>query len=273
MINNIKYYYNLNVDDIKQIGDDYYFDNYVLKKYYKEIDLQLYFKIVNNGFYLHQIIYNRNNEYITNINNTPYVLLKISKKTALNYDLIKNYNIQFNNKSSPDWATLWETKIDYIEKNADNIKDDIIKKTINYYIGIAEEAIIIYKSLKLNNNYCLCHMRFNNDISFYDPFNIVVDYKMRDFAEYFKKEIMTNDNDYYQQISDIVINNNYNDVMLFFIRMMFPTSFFDAYDDYIKNSQINYSFFYKKDKYEKYLKYIYQLIRKKYNIIKIEWLK
>ena len=273
MINTIKYYYNINASDIKQINEDYFFDKYILKMCYKELDIQLYNFLVNNNYYLHQIIYNRNNEYITYIDNKPYLLLKMLKEDVINFDLLKKYNISFKNKNIPNWDILWANKIDHLEKNISNVKDILIRNTSNYFIGMTENAIILFKSLNLENDYYICHLRLDDDYSFYDPLNIVIDYKMRDYAEYLKREFYLYNKYYYSQIDKIIMNNNYNNTMLFFIRMLYPSSFFDAYDNYMKKDKIDYSFYNKINDYEKYLKYIYKKIKTKYNIIDIEWLK
>lgn len=273
MINTIKYYYNLNVENIKQVNDDYYFDNHVLKLCYKEIDLFIYNYLLINNYYVHKIIYNRNREYVTNINNKPYILIEVNKIDHISFDLLNNYNIPLNIKKSPNWATLWETKIDYIEKNIVNVKDELIKKSFNYYVGMVENAIILYKSLNLSSSYYLCHIRLDNDVEFYDPLNLKIDFKMRDIAEFIKKEFFIFNKYHYNNIKKIIINNSFNDVMLFFIRMLYPSFYFDAYDNYMKNDSIDYSFYTKRDEYEKYLKSIYKEIRKKYNTISIDWLK
>ena len=138
---------------------------------------------------------------------------------------------------------------------------------------MTENAILIYKTLNLTNNYYLCHLRLDNDDSFYDPLNIVADHKMRDYAEYFKKEFYHNNKYHYSEINKLIVNSNYNDTMLFFVRMLFPASFFDAYDKYIQNEKIDYSFYERIHEYETFLKYIYKQIKKKYNVIDIDWLK
>lgn len=272
MISAIKYYYNISVSNLIQKKSDYYFENYVLKLYYKHLDIELYNYLISNKYYLHHIIYNKDNNYITYINNRPYVLLKIKNGKTIDLNYVKNYNLFFKNKKNPDWNILWENKIDYYEKNIDNIKDNKIYSSFNYYIGIAENAISLYKTLKLNNNYCLCHIRFYNNTDFFDPFNLVIDYKMRDVAEFIKKELYQKNKYYYNTIDEIINYNNYNDVMLFFVRMLYPSIYFDQYDNYMKKEEINYNFFDKKNDYEKYLKYIYHKIKAKYQIPNVSWL-
>lgn len=272
MINSIKYYYGISVSDLVQKDNDYYFDNYILKYYYKDLDVDLYNYLIKQNNYLHKIIYNQENNYITYIDNKPYILLKVEIENNITLNFIKKYNIFFNYKKNPGWDMLWENKIDFYEKNITNIKDEKIYNSFNYFVGMTENAISIYKKLKLNNDFYLCHIRFSNDIDFYDPLNIIVDYKMRDIAEYIKKEFYLKNKYYLETINEIVAYNNYNDTMLFLVRMMYPTIYFDQYDNYIKKESINYLFYDKREKYEHYLKEIYQTIKKKYQIIRIEWL-
>ena len=273
MINTIKYYYNLNINDLKQVENDFYFDDYILKMCYRDLNIELYNYLIKQSIYLYPIIYNRNNEYITIINNKPYILLKANKHNKISLELLNKYNVPLIFPEQPDWATKWSIKVDYYEKNIENVKDETIKKSFQYYIGMTENAILLFKSLKLTNFTFLCHLRFDNDYSFYDPLNIIVDYKMRDYAEYIKEEFYKN-NKYYNDFIEKIINNyHYNDVMLFFIRMLYPTQFYDAYDNYLKKEKVNYNFFFKKDKYEMYLKSIFKKISKKYNVINIDWLK
>ena len=272
MINNIKYYYGIIANDIVQKDDDYYFDNYVLKLFYKELNIELYNYLLTNKIYVHKIIYNRNNEYITYINDKPYILFYMQKNDKINLSFLSNYNIVFNHKNNTNWAILWSVKVDYYEKNYNNIKDNIIKESFNYFIGMAENAILLFKKINISNNICLCHERFSNNDDFYNPLNLIIDYKVRDYAEYIKNEFYNHNKYYYDYIKRIIYKYNYNDVMLFFIRMLFPSTFFDEYDNYIKQEKVNYNFFYKKYEYEIYLKKIYKEIRKKYNVPTINWL-
>jgi len=272
MKNSIKYYYGINVSNLEQKEDNYFFDNYILRPCYKYIDIDLYNYLIANNYYLHKIIYNQNNEYITMISNKPYILLKIEKKHQLSLDYIKKYNIIFKYKKNPSWSILWENKIDFYEKNIANVKDEKIYNSFNYFVGISENAIKIFKTLNLDNNFSLCHIRFNHDFEFYDPLNIVVDYKERDIAEYIKKEFYYNNKYYLDTIRDMVRTDNYNNVMLFFVRMLYPSIYFDQYDNYIKNEDVDYTFYNKIESYDQYLKEIYHIIKKKYNTLSISWL-
>lgn len=272
MINTIKYYYNIITENIKQIGKDYYFDDYVLKYDYREIDIELYNMLILNNYKIDQIIYNKDNSYITFINNEPYILFKRREKEYITFDLINSFNIRINAPQSRNWAKLWEYKIDNYEKNIDNVNDEIIKNSFNYFVGIAENAISLFKMLELNEDIYISHIRLNNDDEFYNLLNLTLDYKERDIAGYIKKEFFLNNSLYYEYIEKYIYYSNYNKCMLLFIRLMYPTQYFDSYDNYMKNESIDYSFYYKLNEYEIFLKKIYKLLKNKYQIPKINWL-
>lgn len=274
MKNIIKYYYGIDVDKIDSIDNNYYFGEYYFIKYYKKIDINLYNYMVKNKYNIDYIIYNKNNEYITLVDNKPYILLKICCKDKINLEFLTNYNIEIFSSYIPDWAKLWSIKVDYYEKNIDNIKNDQIKKCFNYYVGLCENAISLFKTLDLNNEKkYLCHIRLNNNIDFYNPINLIIDFKMRDIAEYIKIECLNNN---YKNMLDYIYNIipilSYNESMLLFIRLMYPTYFFDSYDEYQKNEQVNCSFINHISLYEHFLKKVYKKISTYYKIPVIEWL-
>ena len=66
-------------------------------------------------------------------------------------------------------------------------------------------------------------------IDFYNPLNIVLDYKTRDLAEYGKSAFMSGKN--------IIIDNlkflRYEDWLSYFSRVLFPSFYFDQVDQYI----------------------------------------
>ena len=268
MKNSIKYFYNIDVDDIQNINGNYLFSNYYLIKYYKKLDVELYNYMINNKYKIHEIIYNKDHNYITLIDNKPYILLKLCKIDKINLSLILNNNIIQSN-ISVNWAVLWEKKIDFYEKNISNIKEEKITKYFDYYVGLSENAISLFKTLDLSHEKIyISHIRIDKDIDYYNPLNIIVDYKMRDVAEYIKNAFFQNKK---LDFNNLILNLSYNDSMLLFIRLLFPTYFFDNYDNYIKNEVIDDSYITHIYKYELFLKNIYKLISQHYNIPKIEW--
>jgi len=274
MKNIIKYYYDIDINNIKNVDDNYIFEDYYFTKYYKKIDISLYNYMVNSDYKIDYIIYNKNNEYITLVGNIPYILLKIQSVDKIDLNYIMNYNIEINSLNNPNWAKLWSIKIDYYEKNINNIKNDKIRKCFNYYIGLCENAISLFKTLNLENEKkYVCHIRLNNDIDFYNPINLVADFKMRDIAEYIKIECIKNN---YRKmlnfINELVPTLSYNDSLLLLIRLMYPTYFFDCYDKYQKNEQVDCSFTDHISLYEHFLKNVYKIISNYYKIPIVEWL-
>ena len=274
MKNIIKYYYDIDINDYKIIDNNYTFDSYYFIKCYKKINILIYNYLIENKYKVYQIIYNKNGEYITFFKNEPYILLKINDKDKIDLDFLMKYNIEFITDYKSNWANMWATKIDFYEKNIDNIKNDKLKKCFNYYVGVCENAISLFKMLDLSNEKIyLSHVRLNNDLDFYNPINLLLDYKMRDVAEYIKRECYKNN---YKEmiifIKKIEPLLSYNDSMLLFIRLMYPTNFFDNYDKYMKKEEIDNIFVDHISSYETFLKDVYQIISNYYKLPQIEWL-
>ena len=270
MKNAIKYYYGIDIDEIRNIDDNYVFDKYYLIKYYKNINIELYNYLILNNKKTYKIIYNKDNEYVVNINNKPYVLLEMFDTNMFDLNDILNNNISIRINEKISWADMWSKKIDYYEKNIVNVKDKKIKKYFNYYVGLSENAISLFKTLNLDSEKTyLSHIRLNNKYDFYSPFNYIVDYKIRDIAEYIK---YNNYEKYYSFINDYVSKASYNDALLLLIRFMYPSFYFDSLDQYFKQEKIDYSFSVNAKKYELFLKNIYNIIRKYYNTPIVDWL-
>ena len=201
MKNALNYYYNLNIDNIHQKNKNYYFKvnnlQYMLLECVNEEINDIYslnvYLTKNYPFY--KIILNKDNKVITIINETNYILLEINnniKELNLN-EIIKINNISIVNLNKlrrDNWYTLWTNKIDYFEYQINQIgkKYPIIRESFNYYIGLAETAISLIKSINNEGMYLsLSHKRINNAFDLYNPLNITIDYSVRDIAEYFKK--------------------------------------------------------------------------------------
>ena len=273
MKNTLKYYYDIDLKEYRKIDDNYLFDDYYFIRYYKNINAFIYNYLIENNYKVHQIIYNKDNEYITYVDNIPYVLLKLCSTDDINLDFLMKYNIILETQHN-NWADLWSKKIDLYEKNIDNVKNDKIKKCFNYYAGVCENAISLFKTLDLSNEKTyLSHIRFNNELDFYNPINLMTDYKMRDIAEYIKSKCYQNKYkemiNYIKKIEPLL---SYKDSMLLFIRLMYPTCYFDNYDNYMKEDNIDYTFVDHISSYEQFLKQVYKIISIYYRIPQIEWL-
>ena len=298
MKNAIAYYYNLYSYDIHQINDKYKFivnDNiYILTPCNREeinYIYKIYETLIKYGVPLHHIVININNNIYTTINNNDYILLQVYKEydrkielaDIINFNLMVS-NISFENNKVIDWATLWENKIDYFEYQVNQFgkRYPKIRDSFGYYAGITETGISLYRMINnnQNNKMIISHKRINHNSTLYDlynPLNLVIDYKVRDVAEYFKSLFLIKENVF----EDIIyyFNQNYltgYECLIFFNRMLYPSFYFDIYEKIIeseKNIEKLDDIIKKNKDYEELIKSIYNYLAYNINVPDIEWLK
>lgn len=269
MRNTIKYFYNIDIDNIRYEDGMYIFNNYIFKELINPINIELYNYCIEHKIYLHKIIYNINNNYITSYENKNYILLKVEKNERISIEDIFNFYLDTPIYDNKDWGSLWERKIDYYEKNIINTKNKKILDVFPYYIGLGENAISIYKNNKNNVTHSICHNRMNNDYEFFSPENIIIDYKVRDIAEYIKKQFFDDKLDI--NLLYKFLNNNIfriDDYIILYARLLFPTYFFDCIEN---NNNIDI-YISKINQYEKFLNHIYWVLNINRNIPKIDWI-
>lgn len=262
MKNTINYYYNISVDDFIKTDKDYYFhlnnEEYhliVFNRPYEDVEsvYKLNVEMKKIGCLVHEIIINKDKQIVTIINDTPYVLLKLCKykneRVFLN-DISYMQNMTFNIKFDKsllrnDWVKLWGDKIDYYEYQISQLgkKYPILCDSLSYFIGLGENAIsyIINNSKDDNSSVpIVSHKRIRiNDGSFefYNPLNFVIDSRVRDVAEYIKNCFINDKLDFYEIKSYFNVSNFTSDEYMFlFSRLLFPTFYFDMYDEIINNS-------------------------------------
>lgn len=292
MKNVLNYFYNIYAENIRLNGDNYYFnyknENYIFYLYndnYKELEkiYEIYTQILKRGIYSHQIILNKDNQISTIYNQKQYVLLKISinlnTKITIN-DILYFGNITEGYKNIINWKNLWSSKIDYFEYQMSHFgkKYQLIRNSFSYYAGIVENGIILLNEKK-DVISSISHKRILNNetvLEFYNPLNYIIDIKVRDAAEYFKNKLLTDKNVFediknYLSISKL----NENEVYYFFVRMFYPSFYFDCYekvmngilDEYKIKEVIEITPY-----YENLLKGLYQYLKKYIQIPEIEWL-
>lgn len=292
MKNVLNYFYNIYTENIRLNGDNYYFnyknENYIFYLYndnYKELEkiYEIYTQMLKRGIYSHQIILNKDNQISTIYNQKQYVLLKISinlnTKITIN-DILYFGNITEGYKNIINWKNLWSSKIDYFEYQMSHFgkKYQLIRNSFSYYAGIVENGIILLNEKK-DVISSISHKRILNNetvLEFYNPLNYIIDIKVRDAAEYFKNKLLTDKNVFediknYLSISKL----NENEVYYFFVRMFYPSFYFDCYEKVINENLDEYKI---KEVieitpyYENLLKELYQYLKKYIQIPEIEWL-
>lgn len=305
MKNLIKYYFGLNIDNLRLIGKDYYFLNNGIQYIFSYVDINKYdintiFRfnnvLLNYNTYFHQIILNRDNQSTTIVGNNHYILLKvnITKNKQIDINDIIDCMIPLQIEKTLlskinrfDWINLWKNKIDYFEyyTNSTDYENPYLNELINYYIGLGENAISYIgdtlESFKIpDTSLVVSHRRVDYNytlLDLYNPLNITIDHRTRDISEYFKglfinkKYNYTDINKYFDQL-----DFSEEEYRLFFGRLLFPSFFFDNYELYIEKkikekellSLVN-----RINEYEQFLKSIFILINKRYYIPQINWLK
>lgn len=300
MKNIINYFYNLNITKLTNKDNIYsFYDNDELYHFYiynnniKNLDLT---KDIDDSLkkdtLIHEIIINKDNSIITYYNNIPYILCKININInkpitlgEINYlsskVIITNSKITYHS-----WQDLWSIKMDYLEKviNENGKKYPIIVDSFNYFVGMAENAISYYNNLSNkevdNNSLVISHRIINiNDTVYaiYDPVNIIIDHKARDIAEYIKYSFFSDNTNIFKELNVYFKYNYYtkDDVVMLLARVLYPSFYFNMYEDIMINSKeekIITNITSKLDKYELYLAKVFKYFNNFYNLPVPEWL-
>lgn len=300
MKNIINYFYNLNITKLTNKDNIYsFYDNDELYHFYiynnniknldltKDIDDSL-----KNDTLIHEIIINKDNSIITYYNNIPYILCKININinkpiTLGEINYLSSKVISTNSKITyHSWQDLWSIKMDYLEKviNENGKKYPIIVDSFNYFVGMAENAISYYNNLSNkevdNNSLVISHRIINiNDTVYaiYDPVNIIIDHKARDIAEYIKYSFFSDNTNIFKELNVYFKYNYYmrDDVVMLLARVLYPSFYFNMYEDIMINSKeekIITNITSKLDKYELYLARVFKYFNNFYNLPVPEWL-
>ena len=130
MKNAIFYYYHLNINTLIKKQEQYEFDidhnHYVflpcplpLEEIMKLYQLTL--EMYQHQIPVHQMILNKDQQFITYINQMPYLLLQVfvKRETLILNDILRfqtqTSQISLNHLSKANWYQWWTTKIDYLE--------------------------------------------------------------------------------------------------------------------------------------------------------------
>lgn len=306
MKNVINYFYNFNIDNIRMIGDNYYFiynnKNFVfyeVKNIYfdHQASFELNSLLLKNNNNSYQIIPNRNNEILTYNSNKKYIMMIDNFSQDRNFDYFDivetNIPVNDNNKivnrlNRFNWDVLWKKKVDYFELfiNHSINKYSQLNPYYNYFIGLSENAILYFndaiKEVKPNiyDRMVISHKRIEPKFTLkelYNPVNLIIDHPSRDLAGYLKMNFWEGD----YKIDEIIgyLNetdlSNYGARMLM-SRMLFPSFFFDNFEKLIDNKIGVRDVMYivdRMEEYQNYISIIYRNLKNKYRIPEIEWIK
>lgn len=298
MKNALQYYYNLIPTSIHQINKMYkcYVDNqeYIFTQYAEPIEnindfYQLSVFLNQMQIPCHEIILNIEHSAITNINNLPFILLKVNifgNKIIFNDILLfSNTFIDYRVYKSlvcDSWYNMWTKKVDYFEYQISQLgkKYPIIRNSFNYFIGLAENSISFINNVDgYIDSFVLSHKRImvNNDIKeLYNPLNFVLDSKTRDASEYIKNKFFNDTYSKYDFVSDLqMLALEGKQYILFYGRLLFPSYYFDIYEliisEKIEEKELN-KVLSKTNDYIYFLKDVWLELNKYYKLPEIEWI-
>lgn len=304
MNNYINYYYQLYPLHIHYKPPFFYFDFKQAKYYFfryerplAEIEAlyNLNQTLLEQKIPVHTIILNKEGNPLTYVEEIPYLLLRtnIEFNNKITLDLINNfhlYNLYFPLDPlliRTNWGQLWSAKIDYIEYQFSHIgkKYPLIRGCINYFIGLGENAIMYVNNTKRdfpNHNYeqiIVAHKRLKTDdtlFDFYNPLNLILDYKVRDCAEYIKTAFFQKTN-IWSELQSYFNQHQFSayHLRLLYARLLYPSSFFDQYELVITEQDDPESLnkiLEQAKAYEIFLNAFYEFININGDIPPLEWL-
>jgi hypothetical protein len=294
MNNVINYFYEINIMDIYKCNDEYMFEyngnSYKFIRYDRNIvDLKGIIEVCEElkkrNVITNELVLNRFNNYVTNFNGELYILVrqKVREYNININDIIyiqnNTLNISINkNLIRTNCIKLWENKIDFYEKKSTELsnKYELVYRSIDYYIGLGENAIAYLRnSGVIINNVVLSHRRLKD---FYNPLNYIVDSRARDIADYIKMQFFYNNISEELVISILKsINFNREEYILLIARMLYPTFYFDLIDKMMIldcDEEIIRKVISKNDQYIKLIKDLLVFINYnlRMNIPVIEWI-
>lgn len=300
MKNALNYYYGLNPTDIHQTEGLYKFEyqnnKYVLMPTDYEIKelnqiYNLTIEMNNSGFYTHQLVLNKQNNLLTYINDNNYILMRVYDRLEqpITINDIMFFSNQTKNISNLEWLRrdnwydLWTKKIDYLEYQVSQLgkKYPLLRESFNYFVGLAETGITLLTTTNIKySELSIAHKRIkkNNTLfDLYNPLNFIIDFKVRDSCEYFKERFKNNINiigeiNNYLQFANL----NSDEIKMFFIRMIYPSFYFDLYEKIITGEEKEEKIIEiidRVDEYEELLKNIYYTVLNYTEFPEVEWLK
>jgi len=292
MKNFIKKNYNLNPKKIYKKNNQYFFFSnsekiYIIKTKKDKNELNKLFQL-SNELYKYNIpvmtfILNNNGEYLCKKDSDSIILLKNNTindnenitlndifKYNINTDIIKEYNI----------VSEWEKNIDDLENEMTEYNKEFptIQNSLDYFIGLSENAIQLIKNIKIINN-SLGHNLYLNEYNkdnYNNPLNIIKTNHMYDISKYFKYkfyfDVINYDELYYVIKKNI---NNIDNLIFFFSAMLYQDDYFECVKNILNGiSEEKELLIYIKNinKYEELLKYIKDNLHNIKYIEDITWL-
>lgn len=300
MKNIINYYYNINILNLYEVNNKYYFNyknNDYIFLFFDRLIFEapsiynVYLELKRRRVLTNDIVLNKDNQILTIVDGMPYILIKDNLKNRminindLLYFQNNTSNMNFDKKMIRfDYVKMWESKIDFYEEQYKTIQKQykLIDDSFDFYIGLGENAISYLVNNKIKQvDFFVSHRRIDinkGSFDFYNPVNYIIDSRVRDLSEFIKNSFFNNKINF-----DIIkiyldyMNFSKDEYVLLISRLLFPTYYFDMYD-LIVNKKIDQSallnIIERTGEYLSMVKKIFMYIvyQKKTNIPFIEWI-
>lgn len=297
MENTLIYYYDIYVEVLNKFNNSFYFqynnDNFVISLYNRNITevqeiFSLNMEMINENIPVYRIVLTKFNNILFEYNNNLYILMQIPniKNKEIDWNDIFNFYYipkrEYKLLDKSNWSISWQNKIDYIEKQFMQFENKypIIRESINYYIGIWENGISYYNDNVITNSIqkvvCPKRITCKSDLfSLYNPLNLIVDYRERNMIDYIKSFLLEKKYSI-NKLNTIFKMTEQPDINVYRLlsRSLFPSEYFDLYEEIIMNNvdeKLIRNVIDKNDNYLEFLKAIFKYFSK-YNIPYIKWI-
>ncbi len=296
MINEIIYYYNLYPNKILIEKNNYKF--YLNGCYYyflscKDVDkikssyeMSIYLKKYN--IYCHSFILNKYGEIYSVIDNNNFVLLRSSNffnnvvdVTYLFYYYNSFYLFNSDDNFSLKMRNSFINRVDYFEYEIENfkLKFPIIYSSSRYFIGLAENSIQLLYNFNVPLNLSINHVKISgleSFFEFYNPLNLIVDVRFRDFSEFLKYNFFYKDISF-EQIKKYILQfiKSSGESIVFLSRLMYPSYFFELCDSIFYDSISEFKIYLilnKINNFENFIKNVYFYLSLYYSLPNVDWL-
>ena len=244
MKNLIHKYYNLKIDKIYKSNNNHFFyindEKIIIFLYYGEEDhLKTLFNLTNDLFLnkvlVNTFLVNNNNQFYIKRDDHYIILLKTNEvETDINWYDLEKFFYKNSTLESYNVISEWEKEIDELERNLIEYNQEftIIQNSINYFIGLGENAIELlnnYKHHILKSNDSIGHKYDINLFekgALFNPFYFIRVNKMYDISNYIKYKFINNTINY-KEIADIIQKSTTYERIFFFSCLMYPNIFFE----------------------------------------------
>lgn len=301
----LKFYFNIEVEKVVEENGVYHFlyhdFSFYLMPFERSVEefndiYAVCQELKSRQIPVHTFIRNKEDQIITKIYETDYILMKIECREQEEINVIDM--MQFNNalplakaKSAlyrNNWGELWSKKVDYFEYQIRELGKDkkVILNSFSYYVGLAENAISYVNFVSTNyemsemDRITLSHKRIrfpNLKIHYFNPLNFIFDLEVRDIAEYIKAIFFTSPAEAKIELKAFLRTRKLSiyGYQMFFARLLYPSYYFDIYESVMnKNSDEEkmIPIIEKANSYELFLKEVYFELSNYAPIDSIDWI-